>query len=125
MEHIQKRATEMIPGMECLPYEDSLRQLGLFSMEKRRLQGDLGAAFQYQKGSYKKEGDRLFSRVCCDRTRRNGFKLKERRFVLHIKNKLFTVRVERHWNRLSRDVVDTLSLKTIKVRLDQALSNLI
>ena len=76
MEHIQKRATEMIPGMKCLPYDDSLRELGLFSMEKRRLQGDLGAAFQYQKGSYKKEGDRLFSRVCCDRTKENGFKVK-------------------------------------------------
>jgi len=48
---------------------------GPFSLENRRLQGDLLAAFQYLKESYKKEGDRLFIRVCGDRTRGNGFKL--------------------------------------------------
>jgi len=59
----------MIQGMEHLSYEDSLRELGLFSLGKRRLQGDLRAAFQYLQGGYKKEEDRLISRVCCDRTR--------------------------------------------------------
>jgi len=68
------------PRAEHLSCEDTLRELGLFSLEKCRLQGDLIAACQYFKGSCKKDGDKHFSRACCDRTRGNGFKLIEGRF---------------------------------------------
>jgi len=63
-----EEATKMIRGMEHLSYEKRLRELGLLSMEKRKLQGDLIAAFQYLKGACKTDGDKVFSRACCDRT---------------------------------------------------------
>jgi len=66
----------------------------------------------------------LFTRTCCDRTRSNGFRLKEGRYRLDIKKKFFTMRTVRHWNRLSRRR-DAPSLAVFKVRLDKALSNLV
>jgi len=81
-------------------------------------------AFQFLKGSYRKEGNRHFSRVCCDRTRGDGLKLKECRFRLDMSEKCFTVRVVRCLHRLPSVVVDTLFLETFKARLDQALGSL-
>ena len=85
MEHDHRRVTKMIQGMEHLLYEDRLKELGLFILEKRRLWADLRAAFQYLKEGYKKEGDRLFSSICCDRTRKNW--LQTRREEIRIGSK--------------------------------------
>jgi len=64
--------------------------------EKLRTQGDLVTAFQYLKRAYRKDGEHIFTRACCSRTRSNGFKLREGRFRLDIRKKFFTIRVVKH-----------------------------
>jgi len=101
---------EMKEG-EHSSYKERLRDLAFFSLEKRRLWEDIIVAFQHLKGAYKQEGERLFTRVDSDRTRGNGFKLRQERFRLYIRRKFFTQRVVTHWNRLPKEVVDAPSLR--------------
>ena len=103
------------------PHEDRLRELELFSLEKRRLREDLTAAYQYLKGAYRNAGKGFFVRACSDRMRGNGFKLEDGRFRLDIRKQFFAVRVVRCWNRLPKEAVNAPSLETFKVRMDGAL----
>ena len=77
------------------------------------------------KGAYKQEGECLFTGVDSDRTRGNGFKLRQGRFRLDIRRNFFTQRVVTHWNRLPKEIVDAPSLKAFKARLDVALVRLV
>jgi len=61
---------KMIRGLEHLSCEDRLKELVLFSLEKRRVRGDPITAFQYLKGDYKLEGNQLFTWI--DRVRTRG-----------------------------------------------------
>ncbi|GAB0197219.1 hypothetical protein GRJ2_002187200 [Grus japonensis] len=125
LEQSPEEATKLIRGMEHLSCEDRLRELGLFSLEKRRLRGRSNCGLPVPEGACRKAGEGLFIRECSDRTRGNGFKLKEGRFRLDVRKKFFTVRVVRHRNRLPREVVDAPSLAVFKARLDEALGNVV
>lgn len=115
LEGVHRKAMKMIGELEHPYYEQ-----GLFSLLKRKLQGDLIVVFHYLKGSYKQEGDWYFTQADNDRARENDFKLKEGRFTLGIMKKFFIQRVVGHWNRLAKDTVDALSMEGFEARLNRA-----
>jgi len=115
----------MIRGLEQLCCDDRLGELGAVQPGEEKAPGRPYNGLPVPQGAYRKAGDKLYSKACCNRARGSGFKLKEGRFRLDIRKAFSTMRVVRHWHRLPRKVVAAPSREVPNASLDRALSNLV
>ncbi len=100
----QRLITRMVKGMRELPYEDRLRRLNIFSLESRRLRGDLILAYKIFHGRLDLPRAESFE-APSERLRGHDSKLRHRSFRLLRRKAAFSVRLPISWNKFPREIV--------------------
>ena len=118
LEHIQRRATKMIPELRDLSYEERLKECGLTTLETRRLRGDQIEVFKILNGYENIDRNMFFSLKKDSRTRGHEVKLVKDQCRLDIRKHSFSQRTINEWNKLSTDCVTASSVNIFKNKVD-------
>ena len=124
LEAVQARATKLIPSIRHVGYVRRLERLNLYSLEKRRLRGQLIETFKMLKGVNNIDYRHLFT-FSNNRTRSNGWKLELKRFNTSQCGNFFTYKIAPIWNRLPAEAVNSASVEQFKIELDKVIDTLI
>ena len=117
LERMQKRFTRMLPGLDGLSYKERLDRLGLFSLERRRLRGDLIEVYN-MRGIDQLDIQYLFPKVGESKTRGHRFKVRGERYKSVQRGNLVTQRMVSVWNKLPEIVVEAGTILFFKKHLD-------
>ena len=118
LERVQKRFTRMLPGLDGLSYKERLDKLGLFSLERRRLRGDLIEVYKIMRGIDQLDSQYLFPKVGESKARGHRFKVRGERYKSVQRGNCFTQRVVSVWNKLPEVVAEAGTILSFKKHLD-------
>jgi hypothetical protein len=120
LEKVQRRATKMVDALRKYSYEDRLKNLGLTSLETRRLRGDLIEVFKICKG-FEDVSLNDFFKMQLNNLRGHDYKIFKTRFRTDCGKFAFANRVINEWNLLTEDIIACDSVDNFKNKLDQHL----
>ena len=123
LERVQARATKLIPELRNRPYVERLAELNLFSLETRRLRGQLIETFKILNGFDNVDYRSLFQ-LSEGITRNHGYKLELKRFSGDLCGNFFSYKIGNYWNALPPEVVNSTSVDQFKSRLDKVIHRL-
>ena len=123
LERVQARATKLIPEIRGKGYARRLEDLGLFTLEQRRLRGQLIETFKIIRGLTAVDPTDYFT-LCANPTRNHGWKVVPPRFSTALLENFMLVKICNVWNRLPANVVNSNTVDTFKRRLDRILPGL-
>ena len=124
LEAVQARATKLIPSVRNFGYQRRLDRLNLFSLETRRLRGQLIETFKILKGFTNVDHQNLFT-INNNRARGNGCKLELKPYNTNVCGNFFTFKICNFWNRLTAEVINSASIEEFKTKLDRVIHTLI
>jgi len=120
LERIQRRATKMVKEVKKLKYEDRLRKLGIYSLERRRLRGDLIEVYKVLSGKEKVNKDKFFTLAQDNHgLRGHNQRLFKPRCRTTVRKQFFTNRIINQWNSLPQEVINATTVNIFKNRLDK------
>ena len=118
IEGVQQRFSRLFPGMAGLSYEERLSRLGLYSLDLRRVRGDLIETYKILTRLERMDSERVFPMVGESRTRGHNLRIRGKSFRTEVRRNVFTQRVVNVWNSVPLNVVEAKTLSDFKKKLD-------